>query len=67
MAKRQLGEQAYKKGEQDDIPRREQGAFLREVRLRQAVKQAKVPVQVPQPVPDEKEDDMEEDVEESEK
>ena len=67
MAKRQLVEQAYKKGEQDDIPRREQGAFLREVRLRQALKQAKAPVQAPQPVPEEKEDIMEEDVEGSEK
>ena len=67
MAKRQLWEQAQKNGEQDDIPRKEQGALLREVRLRQAVKQAKAPVQAPQPVPEEKEDDMEEDVEESEK
>ena len=67
IAKRQLWEQAQKKGEQDDVPRREQGALLREVRLRQAVRQAKALVQVPQPVPEEKEDVMEEDVEESEK
>ena len=31
---------------------------MREVRLRQAVKQAKAPVQAPQPVPEEKEDVM---------
>ena len=58
IAKRQLWEQAQKNGEQDDVPRREQGALLREVRLRQAVRQAKAPVQVPQPVPEEKEDVM---------
>ena len=49
------------------MPRREQGAFLREVRERQAERQAKVPVQAPQPVSEEKEDDMEKDQEEPEK
>ena len=60
IGKRQLWEQAQKKGEQDDVPKGEQGALLREVRLRQAVRQAKAPVQVPQPVPGEKENVMEE-------
>ena len=45
------------------MPRREQGAFLREVRARQAERQAKVPVQAPQPVSEEKEDDIEKDEE----
>ena len=52
MAKRQLCEQAQKNGEQDDIQRREQGAFRREVIGRQAEKQAKAQVQAPQPVPE---------------
>ena len=51
MAKRHLEEQAQKEAEQGDAPRGEQGPFLREERLRQAVKQAKEPVQAPRPVP----------------
>ena len=66
IAKRQLYEEARNKGDDVDIPRREQGALLREVRLMQAEKQAKMPVQAPQPVPEEKDDDMEEDEEEPE-
>ena len=66
LAKRLLREEASHKGENAEIPRREQGAFLREVRLRQAVKQARAPVQAPQPVPEEKDDEMDEDVEEEE-
>ena len=64
LAKRLLREEASHKGENAEMPRREQGAFLREVRLRQAVKQARAPVQAPQPVPEEKDDEMDEDVEE---
>ena len=52
LAKRLLREEASHKGEDAEMPRREQGAFSREVRLRQAVEQAKVPVQVPRSVPE---------------
>ena len=41
--------------------------MIRDVRLRQAGRQAKAAVQAPQPVPDGKDDDMEEDQEEPEK
>ena len=68
IARRQLYEDARNKGaSSEDIRLREQGAFLREVRPRQAEKQSKAPVQAPQPVPWKKDHDMEEDVEESEK
>ena len=50
-AKRLLREEASHKGEDAEMQRREQGAFLREVRLRQAVKQARASVKAPQPVP----------------
>ena len=63
MAKRLLREKATHNGEDAEIARREQGAFLREVSGIQAVRQAKVPVQAPQPVSEEKEDDMEKDEE----
>ena len=66
LAKRLLRDEASHKGEDAEMPRIEQRAFLREVRARQAVRQAKVPVQAPQPVIEEKEDDMEEDVDEAE-
>ena len=65
LVKRQLSEDARNRGASaEEIKLREQGAFLREVRLMQAEKQAKVPVQAPRPVPEEKEDEMEEDEEE---
>ena len=67
LAKRLLREEATHKGESAEMPRREQGAFRREVIARQAEMQAKVPVQAPQPVTEEKDDDMEEDEEEPEK
>ena len=41
VAKRRLCEEARHKGEDAEISRREQGAFLREIRLRQAEKQVK--------------------------
>ena len=66
LTKRLLREEASHKGEDAEMQRREQGAFLREVRLRQAVKQARVPVRAPQPVPEEKDTDMEGDVEDAE-
>ena len=47
------------------MPRREQGAFLREIRLRQAENQVRAPVPAPQPVQDEG-DEMDEDEEEPE-
>ena len=52
-------------GEDAEMPRREQGALLREVRLRQAEKQVKTPVPHPQPVHEEG-DEMDRDVEEPE-
>ena len=58
MAKRRLWEEARNKVEDADIHRREQEALLREVRLRQAEKQARVPVQTPQSMPEKKDDDM---------
>ena len=50
VAKRRLWEEAQHKGEEAEMPRREQGALLREVRLRQAEKQVKAPVPATQPV-----------------
>ena len=45
VAKRQLWEHAQKKGESaEEVQLRQQGAFMREIRVRQAEKQAKVPV-----------------------
>ena len=60
MAKRRLWEEARHNGEDAEIPRREQGALLLEVRLRQAVKQVKAPVPAPQPVQEE-DDEMDQD------
>ena len=54
LAKRLLREGASRNGEDAEMPRREQGAFRREVMARQAEKQAKAPVPVPQPVSEEK-------------
>ena len=65
VAKRQLWENAQKNGASaEEIQRRQQGAFMREVRGRQVEKQAKAAEQAPQPVPEENEDYMEEDEEE---
>ena len=65
VAKRRLLEVAQRKGEEAEMPRREQGALLREVRLRQAEKQVKAPVPAPQPVQEE-DDEMDQDEEEPE-
>ena len=65
VSKRQLCEDAHKNGESaEEMQLRHQGAFMREVRVRQAEKQAKATVQAQQPAPEEKDDDMEEDEEE---
>ena len=63
IAKRRLLEDARHKGEDAEIPMREQGAFLREIRLRQAEKQVKAPVPATQPALEEV-DEMEQDEEE---
>ena len=53
LVKRQWYEDARNRGaNSEEIKLREQGAFLREVRLMQAEKQAKVPVHAPRPVPE---------------
>ena len=67
LVRQQLHEDARNRGAStEEIYLREQGALLREIRLRQAEKQAKLPLQAPRPVPEEKEDEMEEDKEEPE-
>ena len=58
VAKRRLCEDVQPKGEgAEEVQRREQGAFMRDIRARHAEKKAKVPVQAPQPVQEE-DDDM---------
>ena len=60
VAKRRLLEVAQRKGEEAEMPRREQGALFREVRLKQAEKPVKAPVPAPQPVQEE-DDEMDQD------
>ena len=55
VAKRQLWEEAQKNGESaEEVQRRQQGAFMREMRVRHTEKQAKAAVQTQQPVPKKK-------------
>ena len=65
VEKRRLCEEAQHKGEESEMPRREQGSLLREVILKQAEKQVKAPVPAPQPV-QEVDDEMDQDEEEPE-
>ena len=67
IAKRRLWEDAQKNMESaEEVQRRQQGAFMREMRVRHAEKQAKATVQAPQPVPEEEDNAIDDDKEEPE-